>query len=73
MEVSMSDLENNARLDPDAEQDLEQAIRERAFLLWEMEGRPEGREEEYWHRARERIEAETHAAYPPAQAGHHRT
>jgi hypothetical protein len=71
METSMSDTEQNAG--PEPEPDLEQAIRERAFLLWELEGRPEGREEEYWHRARERIEAETHSAYPPAQAGHHRT
>jgi hypothetical protein len=30
---------------------LEQAVRERAYLLWEQEGRPEGRAEEYWHRA----------------------
>jgi hypothetical protein len=30
---------------------LEQAVRERAYLLWEKEGRPEGRAEEYWHRA----------------------
>jgi hypothetical protein len=55
------------------EQDLEQRIRERAYLLWEMEGRPEGREEEYWHRARERIEAETQSAYPPTQSRGHRT
>ncbi|WP_235021280.1 DUF2934 domain-containing protein [Caballeronia telluris] len=30
---------------------LEQAVRERAYLLWEKDGRPEGRAEEYWHRA----------------------
>lgn len=30
---------------------LEQAVRERAHLLWEQDGRPEGRAEEYWHRA----------------------
>jgi hypothetical protein len=30
---------------------LEQAVRERAYALWEEEGRPEGRAEEYWHRA----------------------
>jgi hypothetical protein len=54
------------------EQDLEPRIRERAYLLWEMEGRQEGREEEYWHRARERIEAETQSAYPPVQSRGHR-
>ena len=30
---------------------LEQAVRERAYSLWEQEGRPEGRADEYWHRA----------------------
>ena len=30
---------------------LEQAVRERAYLLWENDGCPEGRAEEYWHRA----------------------
>ena len=30
---------------------LEQEVREKAYLLWENEGRPEGRSEEHWHRA----------------------
>ncbi|WP_424134956.1 DUF2934 domain-containing protein [Roseomonas chloroacetimidivorans] len=30
---------------------LEQTVRERAYSLWEQEGRPEGRADEYWHRA----------------------
>lgn len=30
---------------------LEQAVRERAYALWEEDGRPEGRADEYWHRA----------------------
>jgi hypothetical protein len=30
---------------------LEQAVRERAYFLWEQEGRSEGRADEYWHRA----------------------
>ncbi len=29
----------------------EQRIRERAYLLWQQEGCPEGRADEYWHRA----------------------
>ena len=28
-------------------------IRKRAYHLWEMDGRPDGREVEYWERARE--------------------
>lgn len=30
---------------------LGQAVREHAYVLWEQDGRPEGRTEEYWHRA----------------------
>ena len=33
----------------------EQRIRERAYHLWEQDGRPHGRDEEYWERARELI------------------
>ncbi len=33
--------------------DLEQRIRERAFLLWEEAGCPEDRAEEFWLRARD--------------------
>ncbi|WP_035547917.1 DUF2934 domain-containing protein [Burkholderia sp. 9120] len=32
---------------------LEQSVRERAYFLWEQDGRPAGRAEEYWHRALE--------------------
>lgn len=35
--------------------DLEQRIRERAYHLWEADGRPHGRDVEYWERARELI------------------
>ena len=42
----------------DAEQDLERRIRERANALWEEDGRPEGRADEYWERARRYIEEE---------------
>jgi hypothetical protein len=33
----------------------EQRVRERAYLLWESEGKPHGRDVEYWERARELI------------------
>ena len=32
---------------------LEQEVREQAYLLWEKDGRPEGRDEYYWNRALE--------------------
>lgn len=33
---------------------FEQAVRETAYFLWEQDGRPEGRETEYWFQALER-------------------
>ena len=48
--------------------DTEQRIRERARQLWVSEGKQDGREDEYWHRARELIEDENKSAYPPAQS-----
>ena len=33
--------------------DREQRIRERAYHLWREAGSPEGRDEEFWHQARE--------------------
>ncbi len=32
-------------------QRLEQIVRERAYLLWQMDGCPDGHAEEHWHRA----------------------
>ena len=31
--------------------DREHQVRQRAYALWESEGRPEGRHDEHWHRA----------------------
>jgi len=31
---------------------IDEAVREQAYLLWEKEGRPQGRETEYWMRAK---------------------
>ena len=52
---------------------LESEIRHRAYLLWEAEGSAEGRDEEYWQRARELIQDEGQSGYPPAQSRGHRT
>ncbi|MDB5594176.1 MAG: hypothetical protein JWM36_1137 [Hyphomicrobiales bacterium] len=59
--------------DPALEPEMEEKIKERAHQLWEMEGSPEGRLEEYWHRARELIAAEAKSAYPPTQSRGNRT
>ncbi len=46
-------------LDPDPEH--EQRVRERAYHLWEADGRPHGRDVEFWERARELIGMEDSA------------
>jgi hypothetical protein len=47
----------------------ETATRERAYYLWEAEGRPEGRELEFWMRATvaltEKAQADTIVEPPP--------
>jgi Protein of unknown function (DUF2934) len=37
----------------------EQRIRERAYQLWQADGAPEGKSDNYWYRARELLEAES--------------
>ena len=52
---------------PTEDEDLESRIWARAYLLWEQEGRPEGRDLEFWHRARRSIEkAESEATVEAA-------
>jgi hypothetical protein len=36
----------------------DERIRERAYHLWEQDGAPEGRSDEYWEKARRQIDAE---------------
>lgn len=61
----------------DREQQLEWRIRDRAYRLWEEEGRPEGREMEHWQMARELIaqqDSQGMATKPnPAAEGKDRT
>jgi hypothetical protein len=40
--------------------DLEREIRERAYAIWENEGRQEGRHLEHWQRAKRQISGEFH-------------
>ena len=32
---------------------LDQVVRERAYLLWEGAGRPDGRPDDFWHQAQD--------------------
>jgi hypothetical protein len=36
---------------PEADQNWERAVRERAYFIWEREGRPEGRAADHWRHA----------------------
>jgi DUF2934 family protein len=36
---------------PGSERNNEEAIRERAYFIWESEGRPEGRAQDHWQSA----------------------
>ena len=44
--------------------DHEQSIRERAYQIWEVEGRPHGQEAAHWERARRELDGEGDAAAP---------
>ena len=45
--------------------DMTQRLRERAHALWEKEGCPDGRSDEFWHRAQSEIESEANAVHAP--------
>lgn len=44
---------------------MDHRVRERAHALWEKEGRPDGRSEEFWHRAQSEVESEIGAVDAP--------
>ncbi|HEY4043327.1 MAG TPA: DUF2934 domain-containing protein [Rhodopila sp.] len=50
-------LGNPLAVDPEREH----RVRERAYLMWEADGKPHGRDVEYWERARELIGMEESA------------
>ncbi|MGA3399528.1 MAG: DUF2934 domain-containing protein [Acetobacteraceae bacterium] len=51
---------------PEANRNNEQLIRDRAYFIWEREGRPEGRAHDHWKRAlRERSRPEPAADDEP--------
>ncbi|MHB1303070.1 MAG: DUF2934 domain-containing protein [Acidiphilium sp.] len=55
-------------------QDDEQEVRDLAYRLWEEAGKPEGRHDEFWHKARERLAEQSTAdsfpaSDPPSHSG----
>jgi hypothetical protein len=69
----MSGVNDNSTRWDSVKQGSDERVRVRAYLMWEADGRPTGQEDLYWHRARERMEAETHSSYPPVQSCKHRS
>jgi hypothetical protein len=69
----MSGVNDNSANRIFADQDPDKQIRVRAYLMWEADGKPNGQADLYWHRARERMEAETHSSYPPVQSDKYRS
>lgn len=55
------------------EHDRESRIRECAYHLWEADGKPYGRDVEFWQRARQIIAAQDDKPPPPADAKHDAT
>lgn len=44
-------------------------IRDRAYDLWERDGRPEGRHDDHWHQARRELEGDGGIPAPGPDAG----
>ncbi|VXB42163.1 conserved hypothetical protein [Burkholderia sp. 8Y] len=55
---SRPDHEDDDARDAMAREALEQRIRTLAYYMWEAEGRQAGRADEYYHRAREQLNAD---------------
>ncbi|KFC66671.1 hypothetical protein FF80_02438 [Devosia sp. LC5] len=47
--------------DPWVDKDFEAAVRDTAYFLWENDGRPFGREKEYWFAALDKCLRQRHA------------
>jgi hypothetical protein len=69
----ISGVNDNSTSPNSVDRGSDECVRVRAYLMWEADGKPYGQADLYWHRARERMEAETHSSYPPAQSGKHRS
>ncbi|MPV60212.1 hypothetical protein CFB46_30080 [Burkholderia sp. HI2761] len=52
----MADTENDMNVD------RETRVRERAYRLWQADGAPDGKADEYWQRAEQQLDAEGSSA-----------
>ena len=51
-------MANEENIMAEPEKTIEDRVRDRAYALWEKDGRPDGRSDEYWQQARSEVEAE---------------
>lgn len=58
--------DDGADLDAGQQTDFEAAARERAYFLWEQDGRPDGRADQYWQRAVDSLRRERDGDGRPA-------
>jgi hypothetical protein len=56
--VRLPEFSMNDQFDPTNDPAFIETVRLTAYFLWEQDGRPEGRAEEYWRRAWEKHRAE---------------
>ncbi|MFM0556540.1 DUF2934 domain-containing protein [Paraburkholderia sediminicola] len=47
----------------------EEQIRTLAFYLWEKDGSPDGRSDEYWENARQQLDTDSSTVEPEADSG----
>jgi hypothetical protein len=47
----MAPFGDQVAIDSETKSGLRRSVRERAYLLWEQDGSPEGSGDQYWHRA----------------------
>jgi hypothetical protein len=51
------------------DEELRRVVRERAYMLWEADGRPDGRDLEYWTRAEDELASQSDAGEEDPLAG----
>jgi Protein of unknown function (DUF2934) len=73
--MARTQVRSSTRPHPPADPEREERIRVRAYLLWQADGGPHGRDVEYWEQACELTSAEEAGRLPnsqtaPAQSRH---
>lgn len=54
-------MTSRSKSDPWADPAFEQMVRDTAYFMWEQDGQPSGKEQEYWYAALEKCLRQHHA------------